>query len=87
MLYGGRWDSVNNIYYTANGQQIIPGTQSWNIYFGQNVQPSLLNGLFSNGQKWNDVFGWMTGDFFNSWTPPKSQCSEDVYVPYTYTTG
>lgn len=78
-LVGGRWDAVNFIYYTSDGTPVKPGSQLWTAYFGD-VQPNFLNVLFPNGKTWNDVFGWMTPAFFNTWQPSPTP-TQPPYVP------
>jgi len=67
LLVGGRWDEETKIWYTADGKEVKPGTEMWTVYFGD-LEASFLSKLFTNGETWNDVFGWMTIDFFETWT-------------------
>jgi len=74
LLIGGRWDPVNQVWYTVDGRQIRPSLPEWTIYFGD-ASPSFLNVLFPGGKTWNDTFGWMTTTFFQTWQPTH------VYMP------
>ena len=71
LLVGGRWDPASLIWYTVDGREIKPETDLWTIYFGD-AKPSFLSVLFPGGKSWNQVFGWMTIDFFQTWTSWKA---------------
>jgi hypothetical protein len=66
LLIGGHWDHQSKIWITSDGRHIEPETSTWNMYFGD-IKPNLLNFLFPRGSTWNDIFGWMTIEFFDSW--------------------